>query len=298
MLSALRRPCARRHVPHSAAIEMPSDARKSSPIARLLVSAALLAVIAAAAAGCQTTQSTETTGSLPVAPIAAADRSDADWRRDVQVYGEKYRADPTKLDVAMPYAQALRATGQRAQAVAVLERASIENPHDKAVLGAYGRALAEAGKSRSGSRSPRARAFARPARLAHPVRARRRARSNGPARRCATTLFDGIEDRSGRALRALESRPLLCALQRSAQRRGDFTSRRSATAGRYAGTDKTWLSWSVLQGSLQGSRDNRPRRSCRLNEAAANVAYLRQMLDRRKDLRDQSRNPRPIDGPG
>ena len=127
---------------------MPSNGRNSIPFTRLLVSAPLLAVIAAAAAGCQTTQSAETTGSLPVAPVAAADHSDADSRRDVQVSGEKYRANPAKIDVAMRYAQALRATGQRAQAVAVLEQAALENPHDKAVLGAYGRALAEAGNLR------------------------------------------------------------------------------------------------------------------------------------------------------
>ncbi len=110
--------------------------------ARLLAAAALLAGIAAAAAGCQTTQSTQTTGSLP---LAAADRPEADWRRDVEVYGQQYRADPSNRDIALRYAQALRATGQRAQAVAVLERASIGNPHNKTVLGAYGRALAEAG---------------------------------------------------------------------------------------------------------------------------------------------------------
>ena len=45
----------------------------------------------------------------------------------------------------MNYAQALRATDQRAQAVAVLEQASIRNPNNMALLGAYGRALAEAG---------------------------------------------------------------------------------------------------------------------------------------------------------
>jgi Flp pilus assembly protein TadD len=45
----------------------------------------------------------------------------------------------------MQYALALRTTGQRAQAVAVLEKASIANPHDKTLLGAYGRALAEVG---------------------------------------------------------------------------------------------------------------------------------------------------------
>ena len=113
--------------------------------ARLLASASLLAVIAAAAAGCQTiSPSAETTGTLPPA-AAAASPSDAAWRRDLDGYGAQYHADPTKVDVALHYAQALRATGQRAQAVAVLERLSMQNPHDRNVLGEYGRALAEAG---------------------------------------------------------------------------------------------------------------------------------------------------------
>jgi Flp pilus assembly protein TadD len=113
--------------------------------ARLLASASLLAVIAAVAAGCQTiSPSAETTGTLPPA-AAAASPSDAAWRRDLDGYGAQYHADPTKVDVALHYAQALRATGQRAQAVAVLERLSMQNPHDRNVLGEYGRALAEAG---------------------------------------------------------------------------------------------------------------------------------------------------------
>ena len=76
----------------------------------------------------------------------ASDRLTAEaQRRDVDVYGQQYRADPTNIEKDLHYAQALRRTGQRAQAVAVLEKASIESPRDKAVLGAYGRALAEAG---------------------------------------------------------------------------------------------------------------------------------------------------------
>ena len=115
---------------------------------RLLASASLLAAIAAATAGCQTiSPSAETTGTLPPAAAAAAmaSPSDAAWRRDLDSYGAQYHADPTKVDVALHYAQALRATGQRAQAVAVLERLSMQNPNDKNVLGEYGRALAEAG---------------------------------------------------------------------------------------------------------------------------------------------------------
>lgn len=109
--------------------------------ARPFVTAAVVAVLAAATAGCQTTQSTPTAA----IPLMAADRSDADWRHDLAVYGQQYRANPANVDASLQYAQALRATGQRAQAVAVLERVSLANPRDKAVLGAYGRALAEAG---------------------------------------------------------------------------------------------------------------------------------------------------------
>jgi Flp pilus assembly protein TadD len=94
-------------------------------------------------AGCQTTNSADTTGSVTLAPT---DRPDADWRRDITAYGLQYRANPSDPEVAARYAQALRATGQRAQAVAILEQASMRNPHNKVLLGEYGRALAEAGQ--------------------------------------------------------------------------------------------------------------------------------------------------------
>ncbi len=108
--------------------------------ARLIVSAALLGIIAAS--GCATNPPAETTSSLPLPPAA---HSDAEWRRDVAVFGQQYRGNPSNIDIGLRYAQALRATGQRAQAVAVLERISIANPHNRTVLGEYGRALAEAG---------------------------------------------------------------------------------------------------------------------------------------------------------
>src|SRR4029077_16117449 len=47
--------------------------------------------------------------------------------------------------VAISYGQVLRANGQRAQAAAVLEQATIANPGNKAILAAYGRALADNG---------------------------------------------------------------------------------------------------------------------------------------------------------
>ena len=72
--------------------------------------------------------------------------SEGDWRRSLDVWGERYRANPGDAEAAISYARALRATEQRAQAVAVLEQASIRNPTNQRLLGAYGRALADAGQ--------------------------------------------------------------------------------------------------------------------------------------------------------
>jgi Flp pilus assembly protein TadD len=114
-------------------------------LARLVCSAALLAGIATAMAGCQTLGDTTAAAPQDSLPVAAAGNGGTDVRRDLDAYGQQYRADPNNVDKALQYAQALRRAGQRAQAVAVLEKASMERPHDRTVLGAYGRALAEAG---------------------------------------------------------------------------------------------------------------------------------------------------------
>ncbi|MFZ3358553.1 MAG: tetratricopeptide repeat protein [Xanthobacteraceae bacterium] len=114
-----------------------------SRFARLVASAAIITAVGAATAGCQTTQSTDTTGSLALAPV---DRPDAAWRSDIDTYGQKYRADSSNVEVALRYAQALRATGQSAQAEAILEQLSIKNPTNKVVLGEYGRSLADIGE--------------------------------------------------------------------------------------------------------------------------------------------------------
>ncbi len=73
--------------------------------------------------------------------------ADADPRRAVEVYGERYRANPKDADAALRYGQALRAAGQRAQAVAVFEQATIAHSGNKVLLAGYGRALADNGNS-------------------------------------------------------------------------------------------------------------------------------------------------------
>ena len=78
-----------------------------------------------------------------------ADAAPDDPSRAVEVYGERYRANPKDAAVALAYGQALRASGQRAQAAAVLEQATIANPCNKALLAGYGRALADNGNSQA-----------------------------------------------------------------------------------------------------------------------------------------------------
>src|ERR1700736_884795 len=113
--------------------------RQQSSVARLLASAAVAAILAVGLGGCQTAMS-DITGSL--SPKA---ETDADPRRSADVYGERYRANPKDADAALLYGQALRATAQRSQAVAVLEQATIAHPGNNALLAGYGRALADNG---------------------------------------------------------------------------------------------------------------------------------------------------------
>jgi Flp pilus assembly protein TadD len=122
---------------------MTIDQRKPTKPMR---SAILAASLAAALAGCATAPS-DTTGSITSGSSSTA-RSDADWRRATDSAGAQYRANPRDPEAAIRYAQALRALGQRPQAAAVLEQASMLAPDNKTVLGAYGRALADVGQTK------------------------------------------------------------------------------------------------------------------------------------------------------
>src|SRR6516225_262338 len=127
--------------PNEAKMISASVRRKSTERVRRFFPVGLVA-IALSATGCQTTSQTETTGSLAMASVP---QGEARSRRSVEAWGERYRANPNDPQAAINYAQSLRGNGQRAQAVAVLEQASIQNPKDMNILGAYGRALADVG---------------------------------------------------------------------------------------------------------------------------------------------------------
>ena len=111
-------------------------------LARFLASTVLPAILVLGLCSCQTDGLSDVTGSLgdkaeknqPVEPAHGLD-----------FYRDRSRASPQDADAALSYGKALRAAGQRAQAVAVLEQATIAHPNDKALLAGYGRALADNG---------------------------------------------------------------------------------------------------------------------------------------------------------
>jgi Flp pilus assembly protein TadD len=110
--------------------------------ARLLASVGALVVLAAATAGCNTTQSNDATSAFALGSLGHGGDL---GRGAADSLGEHYRANPGDPNSAMAYAQSLRASGQRAQAVAVLEQATIQHPKNPELLGAFGRALADVG---------------------------------------------------------------------------------------------------------------------------------------------------------
>ena len=113
--------------------------------ARLLALAAV-SVVALTAGGCSNIGAPDATASIGAANPAP--RTEAEWRSSLDRLGRRYQENPGDIDAAIAYARALRATDQRAQAVAVLQQASIRNPRSMPLLGDYGRALAEAGQYR------------------------------------------------------------------------------------------------------------------------------------------------------
>jgi len=120
-----------------------------SPIFRTFVPAATAGLVSLALAGCNTTDITGSIknngGLLAGATSSKGAAEGTDWRAQSENWGERYQKEPKDAQAAINYAQALRKNGQRSQAVAVLERASIHNPDNTAVAGAYGRALADGG---------------------------------------------------------------------------------------------------------------------------------------------------------
>ena len=234
---------------------------------------ATVALVAAALSGCKTTGSVDTTGSISSGPPA---RSDADWRGDAQALGEKFRADPRDPDIAIRYARALRATGQRTQAAAVLETAALHNPNNKPLLGAYGRALADSGSFKQA------------------LEVLERAHSPDQPDWRVLSVQGAVLDQMGRheeaqryyasALKIMPDEPsvmsnlgLSYALSKDL-RRAEETLRRASVKG---STDKRVRQNLALVVGLQGrfqEAENIARQELTAEQADANMTYLKAML--------------------
>jgi Flp pilus assembly protein TadD len=256
---------------------------------RLLATAATL-LLAVAAGGCASRGSSpDVTGSIATAPQP---RTEAEWRQEMNVWGQRYRANPADPEAAIRYAQALRAIGQRAQATAVLEQATIQNPSDQALVGAYGRALADNGNYKQALEVlDRAHSPDRPDWRILSVQgaALDQLGRHGDAQRHYASALRLLPDEpsvlSNLGLSYALSKDLPQAestLRRASSLRPDDAKIRQNLAlviglqGRFAEAEK------IVQADLSP------------DEAAQNVAFLRRMLAEQKDLKKLTRPGAPL----
>lgn len=114
------------------------------PRARTLLLCAVAMAPMALGACSRLAGSQDVTGSIPA--TAGQDAYDAGLRREAEVLSRDYTSSPQDRATAIKYAAVLRKRGQFSQAVAVLQNIAIKNPNDREVLGAFGKALADAGR--------------------------------------------------------------------------------------------------------------------------------------------------------
>jgi Flp pilus assembly protein TadD len=250
--------------------------------ARPFVTIVAAAALAGTVAGCASSRSAETTGSLAAAPATAA-ASEEDWRGAAQAWGERYQANSSDPQVAVHYAQALRATGQRNQAAAVLEQASLRNAKNMEVLGAYGRALADVGNYQQALEVlGRAHAPDRPdwRILSAQGAVLDQMGRHADARRYYESALKIVPDEPS----VLSNLGLSYALSKELPR-AESTLKRAAAGQRVDPRVRQNLALVVgLQGRF-AEAESIARADLPAEEASANVAYLRQMLSRESDAR-------------
>ncbi len=124
---------------------LPSRAADGLPVWGRLMLAGLVAL---SSAGCLARSKADfkDTASYASMKAGAAAPTQEQWRQSAEAWGRRFEANPGDAQAAVYYARALRATDQRAQAVAVLQQAAIRTPKNLELLSAYGKALADAGR--------------------------------------------------------------------------------------------------------------------------------------------------------
>jgi Flp pilus assembly protein TadD len=258
-----------------------------SDATRPLLVGAAAALLAVALGGCASMHPPET--DALAAPGTAAPTSEEEWRQEAQVWSERYNANPNDPQAAIRYARALRQSGQRTQAVAVLEQASLKSPKNMELLGAYGRALADVGNYQQA--------------LDVFTRAHTPERPDWRILSAQGAVLDqmGRHEEAQRyyeaALKIVPEEPtvlsnlgLSYALSKDL-RRAEATLKRAAAAAHVDPRVRQNLALVVgLQGRF-AEAESIARADLPPEEASANVAYLREMLSRQSDAlnRDQAR---------
>ncbi len=175
-------------------------------------------------------------------------------RAPSKLYGERYRANPKDADAALAYGQALRANGQRAQAAARARAGDHRQSRQQGVARPIRPCARRQWQFPAGLRRACESAFARQSGLAPALGAGHRARPDGPSRRGALLLCERAEDRAGRSRRALQSRPVLHAVEGPAEgRRGAAAGLRLAACER-PGAAEISASSSAFRGALRKPR--------------------------------------------
>lgn len=281
---------AHRGRPNGASIMTPQT-RTHIRSTRRLASVAIVISAAAGGTGCGTLQpaATAVTGSI-VSPAAATDP-----RQASETWGERYRANPKDPAAAINYAQALRGLGQRAQAVAVLEQAAIHNASNMELLGAYGRALADVGNHEQALEVlNRAHTPDRPDWRILNVQGAvldQLGRHDDAQRYYATALRIAPEESS-----VLSNLGLSYALSKKLPE-AEATLKRAATS---RSTDPRVRQNLALVIGLQGrfaEAEAIARAELPPDQAAANVAYLRQMLAQQNAIQARAQPKRPAARP-
>jgi len=247
--------------------------------AQLLASVALVAALALPAAGCKTTGD-DTTGSIG----SAAPKNDAEWRGELGPLAARYQSNPGDAEAAIAYAKALRATGQRAQAVAVLQQTSMRNPHNMKLLGAYGRALADAGE------------------YVEALDALGRAHTPDNPDWRILNAQGAVLDQLGRhgeaqahysaALKIVPNEPSVLSnlglsyLLEKNLKRAEFTLRRAVAQGNPSPKVRQNLALVVGLEGRYAEAEKIASADLPESEAAANVAYLRQMLSQKDAMKN------------
>src|SRR3954465_7157775 len=256
---------------------------------RLLASARVMAILAVGTAGCKTTESVEPSPTLAMASAAGAD---GELRQASNAWGERYRANPKDPTAAINYAQALRGLGERSQASAVLEQAAIQNPKSMELLGAYGRALADTGNYQQ--------ALEVLGRAHTPDRPDWRILSVQGAVLGQMGRHDDAQRYYATALKIVPDEPsvlsnygLSYALAKDLVR-AEMTLRRAAARSRDPRVRQNLALVVGLQGRF-AEAESMARADLPPDDAAANVAYLRQMLAQQNGMQQAPRPTRSSD---